>query len=113
MCSSSACCAIPDHTVGARPWQLGTVHAGDSETTDHSPAPRLAPSIPPVLTGRRRSLIVTPLDLEWHVSTAIDRLLLHPALFALLAAFLMLRDGAAPPAGAGHEGSKRSAVAPT
>jgi len=38
------------------------------------------------------SMLVTPLDLAWHVRTAMDRLLLHPALLALVAPFLLLAE---------------------
>lgn len=38
------------------------------------------------------SMLVTPLNLAWHVSTAMDRLLLHPALLALVSPFLFLKE---------------------
>jgi hypothetical protein len=37
-------------------------------------------------------MLVTPRDLAWHVSTAMDRLLLHPALLALVSPFLFLKE---------------------
>lgn len=39
-------------------------------------------------------LVVTPLDLQWHVGTSIDRLLIHPALFAVMAPGLFLHEAA-------------------
>jgi hypothetical protein len=37
----------------------------------------------------------TPRELRWHLATALDRLMFHPALFAVLAPFLLLSSGAA------------------
>jgi hypothetical protein len=35
-------------------------------------------------------MFITPEDLEWHVSTAFDRLLLHGSMLAVVAAALFL-----------------------
>ena len=37
------------------------------------------------------ALLVTPYDLQWHVSTAVDRLLLHPSVLCVLILFRLLR----------------------
>lgn len=36
------------------------------------------------------TMIVTPFDLGWHIGTALDRLLIHPATMGILAPFLFL-----------------------
>jgi hypothetical protein len=41
------------------------------------------------------TLVITPLDIRWHVGTAIGRLLLLPSTFCILAAFLFLEDAPA------------------
>jgi hypothetical protein len=46
------------------------------------------------------AMVVTPKDVEWHVSNALGRLLLHPAAFLVLAALLLGRAK-------GSEGSSR------